>query len=108
MAGMIDRKHKHVGSTVARKRRSKSERWPERWLSAEIELMIHERERLLHAAGAAASLFTALDIRDLPAEARRSLCQLAATLASLSDETLSDAFDHVLGGELRSRLPAHS
>ena len=100
---MIDRKHKHMDSTVARKRRSKSERW----LGAEIELMIHERERLLHAAGAAASLFTALDIRDLPAEARRSLCQLAATLASLSDETLSDAFDHVLGGELRSRLPAH-
>ena len=101
---MIDRKYKQGGSTVARKRRSKSERW----LGAEIELMIRERERLLHAAGAAASLFTALDIRDLPAEARRSLCQLGATLASLSDETLSDAMEHLLGGQLRSRLPAHS
>jgi hypothetical protein len=105
---MIDRKRNQVGGAVARKRRSKSERWPERWLgAAEIELMIRERERLLHAAGAAASLFTALDIRDLPAEARRSLCQLAATLASLSDETLADAMEHVLGKQLRSRLPAH-
>jgi hypothetical protein len=104
---MIDRKRKHV-SGAARKRRSKSERSPERWLGAEIELMIRERERLLHAAGAAASLFTALDVRDLPAEARRSLCRLAATLASLSDETLSDAMEHVLAGQHRSRLPAHS
>lgn len=100
---MIDRKYKQMG-----KRRSKSERWPESWLRAEMELMIGERERLLHAAGAAASLFTALDIRDLPADARRSLCQLAATLASLSDETLSDAMEHVLDGQLRPRLPAHS
>jgi hypothetical protein len=70
--------------------------------------MIRERERLLHAAGAAASLFTALDIRDLPADARRSLCQLGATLASLSDETLSDAMEHVLGEVHGSPLPAHS
>ena len=101
---MIDPRHKRTGSRVARRRRSKSDPW----LGAEIELMIRERERLLHAAGAAASLFTALDIRDLPAGARRSLCQLGATLASLSDETLSDAMEHVLGGQRRSRLPVHS
>jgi hypothetical protein len=101
---MTDHKHKRAGGTVARKRRSKSDRW----LGAEIELMIRERERLLHAAGAAASLFTTLDVRDLPAGARRSLCRLGATLASLSDETLSDAMEHVLGRERRSRLPAHA
>jgi hypothetical protein len=105
---MIDRKHNQVGSTAVRKRRSKSEPRAESWLGAEIELMMRERERLLHAAGAAASLFTALDIRDLPAEARRSLCRLGATLASLSDETLADAMEHVLGRHIRSQLPAHS
>jgi hypothetical protein len=101
---MMDRKNKSARSTVARKRRSTSDRW----LGAEIELMIRERERLLHAAGAAASLFTTLDIRDLPTGARRSLCRLGATLASLSDETLSDAMEHVLGRERRSPLSAQS
>ncbi|MCC7080662.1 MAG: hypothetical protein IT530_08330 [Burkholderiales bacterium] len=101
---MIDRKRKLAGGRAIRKRGSKSVRW----LGAEIELMIRERERLLHAAGAAASLFTALDIRDLPAEARGLLCRLGATLASLSDETLTDAMEHVLGGEHRLRMMAHS
>jgi hypothetical protein len=72
------------------------------WLGAEIELMLRERERLLQAAGAAAALFATLDIRDLPSEARQSLCTLGATLASLSDETLSDAMERVVGGAART------
>jgi hypothetical protein len=101
---MMDSKHKGTGSAIVRRRRSQSNRW----LGAEIELMMRERERLLRAAGAAANLFTELDIRDLPDEARRSLCRLAATLASLSDETLTDAMEHALGGERQSRLRATS
>jgi hypothetical protein len=101
---MIDHREKRAGGTAPRKRRSQSDRW----LGAEIELMLREHERLLHAAGAAASLITALDIRDLPAEARRSLCRLGATLASLSDETLTDAMEHVLDGGRQPRLTAHS
>src|SRR5690606_22339912 len=97
-------KTKGVRGAAVRRRRSESSRW----LGAEIELMMRERERLLRAAGAAANLFTALDIRVLPDEARRSLCRLAATLASLSDETLTDAMEHALDGDSRSRLRATS
>lgn len=95
-------KHKVAGSPGARKRRSP----PRLWLGAEIELMVRERERLLQAAGAAAALFTSLDIRDLPAEARDSLRRLGQTLASLSDETLSEAMEQLVAGAARS--VAHS
>jgi len=61
------------------------------WLGSEIELIMRERERLLHAAGAAAALVARLDIRAMPDEVRRPLQALGATLALLPDETLSDA-----------------
>ncbi len=67
------------------------------WLGAEIELIIRERERLLQAAGAAAALFTKLDIKDVPREAREPIRKLGAVLATLSEETLTDAIEGVLG-----------
>lgn len=93
---MIGRKQKR--SATAKRRRSNAQAW----LGTEIELLMRERERLLHAAGAAAALFTALNIRDLPAEARRSLQALGATLASLPDETLSDAMQSLWGARSTS------
>ena len=100
---MMTRKNKRPGGTGARNRRGRANAW----LGAEIELIIREHERLLHAAGAAAALFTALDIGALSLEARASLARLGATLASLSDETLSDALEQVLGKQGAERLPAH-
>lgn len=67
------------------------------WVGAEIELIIRERERLLQAAAAAAALFTRLDPRDVPTEARESVRRLGAVLESLSEETLTDAFEGLLG-----------
>ena len=90
---MLGRKDKDTGSAVARRRRSPARSW----LGGEIALVMRERQRLLQAAGAAATLFATLDVRDLPSEARQSLCRLGATLASLSDETLADAMEQVLG-----------
>lgn len=72
------------------------------WLGAEVELIIRERERLLQAAGAAASLFSTLDPRFLPREARESARQLGAILQSLPDETLTDAMETVV----RRDMPA--
>lgn len=63
------------------------------WLGTEVELLMRERERLLQAAGAAASLFSALDPRRLPREARESARNLGLVLQSLPEETLSDAIE---------------
>jgi hypothetical protein len=100
---MMVRKHKRAGAAAARKRRDGSKAW----LGAEIELIIHERERLLQAAGAAAALFSALEIRDLPLQARASLRRLGVTLASLSDETLTDAMEQMIGSQGAEQQPAH-
>ena len=67
------------------------------WLGAEIELIIRERERLLHAAGAAAALFKALDPKQIPRELRASVGRLAAVLSALPEETLTDAIEASLG-----------
>jgi hypothetical protein len=90
---MTIRKQKRAGGAAARKRRT----GPNAWLGAEIELIIREREGLLHAAGAAAALFKTLEIGELPLQARASLRRLGVTLASLSDETLADAMEQMLG-----------
>ena len=97
------RKPKRADAVGARKRRDGASAW----LGAEIELIIRERERLLLAAGAAAALFSTLDIGDLPLRARASLERLGATLASLSDETLSDAMEQMLVEHDAERQPAH-
>lgn len=63
------------------------------WLGAEIELIFWERERLLQAAGAAASLFSTLDPKHLSREARESARNLGMILQSLPEETLTDAIE---------------
>ena len=88
------RKGNQKGATAGRGRRA----GPKKMLANEIELIIRERERLLQAAGAAAALFTKLNIRDFPNEAREPVRRLGAVLSSLPEETLSDAIEQLLGG----------
>jgi hypothetical protein len=102
MEDMVEHTHERAGTPARRTRRRE-----DKGLGAQIELMMRERERLLQAAGAAAALFATLDVRDLPREARGSLCRLGATLASLSDETLADALEQVLGAVDGQPSPAH-
>ena len=56
-----------------------------------------EREHLLQAAGAAAALFSKLNLRDFPSEAREPIRRLGAVLDTLSEETLTDAFALLIG-----------
>jgi len=86
-------KQKGPNGAPVRKRRAGARTW----LGAEIELIIRERERLLQAAGAAATLFTTLNIRDVPREAREPVRRLGAVLESLPEETLTDAIELLLG-----------
>ena len=73
------------------------------FLATEIELIIHERERLLQAAGAAAALFSRLNIREIPREAREQVRRLGAVLDALPEETLTDAIE-ILVGRTSARL----
>jgi hypothetical protein len=66
-------------------------------IATEIELIIRERERLLQAAGAAAALFTRLNIRKIPREAREQVRRLGAVLDALPEETLTDAIELLIG-----------
>lgn len=91
------RKSNQKGAATGRGRRSGAKDM----LASEIELIIRERERLLQTAGAAAALFTKLNIRDLPNEAREPIRRLGAVLGALSEETLTDAIEHVLGRSRR-------
>jgi hypothetical protein len=67
------------------------------WVATEIELIIRERERLLQATGAAAALFTKLNIRDFPRDAREPVRRLGAVLSALPEETLIDAIELLMG-----------
>jgi hypothetical protein len=67
------------------------------FLATEIELIIRERERLLQAAGAAAALFTRLNIREIPRDAREQVRRLGAVLDALPEETLTDAIEILIG-----------
>lgn len=67
------------------------------WLGAEVELIIQERDRLLQTAGAAASLFSALDPSQVPQAARESVRMLGVVLQYLSVETLTDAIEMSMG-----------
>jgi len=79
--------------TPAKRRRSATKPL----LSTEIEQIIREREHLLQAAGAAAALFSKLNIRDFPSEAREPVRRLGAVLDTLSEETLTDAIAMLIG-----------
>lgn len=86
---MIKRISKRTAARTAARERGNARSW----LGADIELIIRERERLLQTAGAAASLFSALDPRLLPREARESVRNLGVILQSLPEETLTDAIE---------------
>lgn len=77
------------------------------WLGAEIELIIRERDGLLQAAGAAASLFSALDPNLVPREARESVRELGTVLQSLPEETLTDAIEMSVGRRERGAVRPH-
>jgi hypothetical protein len=87
------RKGRQNGSAPARGRRGTQKNM----LATEIELIIRERERLLQAAGAAAALFTRLNIRDVPRNAREPVRRLGAVLNALPEETLTDAIELLIG-----------
>ena len=89
---MMRRSQKRFETSTSKKRQGA----PRAWLSAEIELIMRERERLLQAAGAAAALFKALDLRTIPREARAPVRRLAAVLGALPEDTLTDAIEMTL------------
>jgi hypothetical protein len=64
-------------------------------LSAELELLMKERENLLIIAGAAAGLIAELNTRDLPLRTVEAADLLATTINKLSEETLQDALNSV-------------
>jgi len=64
-------------------------------LSAELELLMKERETLLIIAGAAAGLIAELNTHDLPIRTVEAADLLATTINKLSEETLQDALNSV-------------
>jgi hypothetical protein len=64
-------------------------------LSAELELLMKERENLLIIAGAAAGLIAELNTHDLPIRTVEAADLLATTINKLTEETLQDALNSV-------------
>lgn len=94
-----------IARGAAKKRRGTTRTW----LGAEVELIIRERERLLRTAGAAAVLISKVNLMDFPQDARDSARRLGVVLGALPEETLSDAFEQLLGWRvLKSRMYATS
>jgi hypothetical protein len=98
-------KQHSIARGAAKKRRGATRTW----LGAEVELIIRERERLLRTAGAAAALITKVNLADFPQDARESVRRLGTMLGALPEETLTDAFEQLLGPRvLKSRVYATS
>lgn len=64
-------------------------------LRAEVELLMKERAALLKVTGAAAGLVAELDSHDLPQGTVEAAELLAASINSLSEESLQDALTAV-------------
>jgi hypothetical protein len=64
-------------------------------LRAEVELLMKERTALLKVTGAAAGLVAELDSHDLPQGTVEAAELLAASINSLSEESLQDALTSV-------------
>ena len=64
-------------------------------LSAELELLMKERDTLLIITGAAAGLIAELNTHDLPVRTVEAADLLATTINKLSEETLQDALNSV-------------
>ncbi|GKS68850.1 hypothetical protein W03_08540 [Nitrosomonas sp. PY1] len=64
-------------------------------LRKQIEILMHERQSLLDATGAAAVFIASLDSARLPKSAHQAAKLLARLLNSLPEETLRDALEKV-------------
>ncbi|NOU01410.1 MAG: hypothetical protein HOO95_07550 [Gallionella sp.] len=64
-------------------------------LSNEIEMLMHERTRLLKVVGAAAVLVANTDPKSLHNDALDAAEMLSETLNALPEETLKDALESV-------------
>lgn len=64
-------------------------------LRREIEMLMGERQALLHVVGASAALIASLDSKHLPVGAIEAADMVATSLNQLPDETLQDALSSV-------------
>ena len=64
-------------------------------LRREIEMLMGERQVLLHVVGASAALIASLDSKRLPVGAIEAADMVATSLNQLPDETLQDALSSV-------------
>ena len=64
-------------------------------LRREIEMLMGERQALLHVVGASAALIASLDSKRLPVGAIEAADMVATSLNQLSEETLQDALSSV-------------
>jgi hypothetical protein len=64
-------------------------------LSQEVEMLMHERLRLLRVVGAAAVLVSNTEANSLPPDAVNAAEVLSELLNALPEETLKDALDSV-------------
>jgi len=64
-------------------------------LRREIEMLMNERQALLHVVGASAALIASLDSKRLPVGAIEAADMVATSLNQLPDETLQDALSSV-------------
>lgn len=64
-------------------------------LRREVEMLMGERQALLHVVGASAALIASLDSKRLPVGAIEAADMVATSLNQLPDETLQDALSSV-------------
>ena len=79
-------------------------------LRGELEMLMKEREVLLHIAGAAAAFIAELDVKTLPEDTYDASDLLAEVLNGASEETLRDALEsvhaHIVGDGESKRAQA--
>jgi hypothetical protein len=64
-------------------------------LRQQLELLIGERQALLHVVGASAALIASLDSGQLPVRAIEAADQLATSINRLPEESLRDALSSI-------------
>ena len=64
-------------------------------LRREVEMLMGERQALLHVVGASAALIASLDSKRLPLGAIEAADMVATSLNQLPEETLQDALSSV-------------
>ena len=64
-------------------------------LRAELEMLVHERSRLLKVAGAAAVFIANMDIKKLPEHVFAAADVLATSVNDLPEDTLRDSLECV-------------